>query len=127
MFLLQKETDAPNGNLNHQDTHNCENQDVILNNATILSHTFVLPQLIAEHNCEDLEHTDDPSTVSTLIQATSDQTFNPRVLITQWQLSAVNTLTLIKIFCCGNDLTPKFSFFFCINSCLYQHSPCSSH
>ena len=33
---------------------------------------------MAEHNCEDLELTDDPSTVPTAIQATSDQTFYPR-------------------------------------------------
>ena len=33
---------------------------------------------MAEHNCEDLEPTDDSSTVPTAIQATSDQTFNPR-------------------------------------------------
>ena len=74
LFLLRKEIDAPNGNLNHQDTHNCENQDDILIHATILSHTFALPQLMAEHNCEDLEPSDDPSTVLTTIQATSDQT-----------------------------------------------------
>ena len=78
LFLLQKEIDAPNGNLNHQDTHNCENQDDILIHATILSHTFALPQLMTEHNCEDLDPTDAPSTVATAIQATSDQTFNPR-------------------------------------------------
>ena len=35
LFLLQKEIEAPNGNLNHQDTHNCENQDDILIHATI--------------------------------------------------------------------------------------------
>ena len=29
LFLLQNEIDAPNDNLNHQDTHNCENQDDI--------------------------------------------------------------------------------------------------
>ena len=33
---------------------------------------------MAEHNSEDLDPTDDPSTVPTAIQATSDQTFNPR-------------------------------------------------
>ena len=78
LFLLPKEIDAPNGNLNHEDTHNCENQDDILIHATILSHTFALPQLMAEHNCEDLDSTHSPSTVATTIQATSDQTFNPR-------------------------------------------------
>ena len=39
-FLLQREIDTPNGNLNHQDTHSCENQDDSLIHATILSHTF---------------------------------------------------------------------------------------
>ena len=33
---------------------------------------------MAEHNCEDLQPTDAPTTVLTAIQATSDQTFNPR-------------------------------------------------
>ena len=54
LFLLQKEIDAPKGNLNHQETHNCENQDDILTHATIQSHTFALPQFMAQHNCEDL-------------------------------------------------------------------------
>ena len=78
LFLLQKVIDAPNGNLNHQDTHNCENQDDILIHATILSHNFALPQFMAQHNCEDLEATDDPITVPTTIQATNDQPVNPR-------------------------------------------------
>ena len=51
LFLLQKEIDGPNGNLNHHDTHSCESQDDILIHATILSHTFALPQLMAEHKC----------------------------------------------------------------------------
>ena len=67
-----------NGNLNPQDTHNYENQDDILIHATILSHTFALPQLMAEQNCEELKPTDTPSTVPTAIKATSDQTFHPR-------------------------------------------------
>ena len=78
LFLLQKEIDVPNDNLNHQDTHNCENQDDILIHAIILSHTFALHQLMVEYNCEDLDPTDTPSTVPFTIQATSDQTFNPK-------------------------------------------------
>ena len=78
LFLLQKEIDAPNGNLNHQDTRNCENQDDILLHATILSHTFALPQFMAQHNCEDLKTTDNPSTVPTTLQASRDHTFNPK-------------------------------------------------
>ena len=78
LFLLQKEIDASNGNLNHQDTHICEIQDDILIHATNLSHTFALPQFMTQHNYEDLDPTDTPSTVPNAIQATSDQTFNPR-------------------------------------------------
>ena len=77
LFLLQKDIDAPNGNLNHQDTHICENQDDILIHVTNLSHTFALPQLMAQHNYEGLNPTDTPSEVPSAIQATSDQTFNP--------------------------------------------------
>ena len=91
LFFLQKETDAPNGNFNHQDTHSCENQDGILTHATILSHTIALPPLMAENNCEHLDPTDDPSTVPTTIPATSNQTFSPRSvhnpMETQWNQS----------------------------------------
>ena len=73
-LLLQKEID---GKLNHQDTHICENQDGILIHATNPSHTFALPQFMAEHNCEELEVTDTPSKVPTVIQSTNGQTFNP--------------------------------------------------
>ena len=46
MFLLQKEIDAPHENLNHHVPHACDeqDQDTILTHATILSHTFALPQ-----------------------------------------------------------------------------------
>ena len=54
LFLKQKEIDASNGNLNHQDTHICENQDDILIHATKLSHTFALSQFMTQHNYEDL-------------------------------------------------------------------------
>ena len=57
LFLLQEEIDAPSDNLNHQETHNSENQDDILIHSTILSHTFALPQFMAQHNCEDLKPT----------------------------------------------------------------------
>ena len=96
LFLLQKEIDAHNGNHNHQDTHNCEIQDDILIHATILSHTFALPQLTAEHNCEYLQPTNAPTTVPTTNQATRDQAFNSRCDRTQWQLSATNLSTLTQ-------------------------------
>ena len=78
MFLLNQETDTPSDNLNFQNTHVCENEDVIIIHATNLSHTFTLPQFISQHNYEGLNPTDTPITVPTAIQATSDQTLNPR-------------------------------------------------
>ena len=52
MFLLQKEIDAPHDNLNHHVPHDCEDQDqdTILTHATILNHTFALPQFMDQHN-----------------------------------------------------------------------------
>ena len=43
-----------------------------------LNHNFALPQFMAQHNCEDLKPTDDPSTVPTALQASSDHTLNPK-------------------------------------------------
>ena len=78
LFLLNQEIDTPPDNLNHHDTHVCKNQDDILIHATNLSHTFTLPQFMAQHNYEHLKPTDTPSTVPIAIQAPSDHTFNPK-------------------------------------------------
>ena len=79
MFLLQKEIDAPHVNLNHHVTHDCEeqDQDTILTHATILSHIFALPQFMDQHNCEDQEPTDTPSTVPTVFQVSCHHTLHP--------------------------------------------------
>ena len=77
-FLLNQEIDTPSDNLNFQNTHACDNEDVIIIHATNLSHTFALPQFRAQHNYEDLKPTDTPSTVPTAIKTTSNQIFNPR-------------------------------------------------
>ena len=79
MFLLQNEIDAPHATLNHHVPHACEeqDQDTILTHATILSHTFALPQFMDQHNCEDQEPTDTPSTIPTAFQAPMDDTYNP--------------------------------------------------
>ena len=45
--------------------------------ATILSHTFALPQFMDHHNCEDQEPADTPSTIPTAFQAPMDDTYNP--------------------------------------------------
>ena len=78
LFLLQKELDAPNDNLNHYDIHTCENQDDILIHATNLSNIFALPQFMAQHTCEDQEPTDDPIAVPTASQASCDHTLKPK-------------------------------------------------
>ena len=77
LFLLQKELDAPNDNLNHYDIHTCENQDDILIHATNLSNIFALPQFMAQHTCEDQDPTDGPIAVPVIIPS------NLSVLITQ--------------------------------------------
>ena len=78
LFLLQKELDAPNNNLNHYNFHTCENQDDILIHATNLSNIFALPQFMAQHTCEDQEPTDDPIAVPTACQASCDHTLKPK-------------------------------------------------
>ena len=79
MFLLQKEIDEPHDNLNHHVPHACEeqDQDTILTHATILSHTFALPQFMDQHNYEDQEPTDTPSTIPTVFQVSCDHTLHP--------------------------------------------------
>ena len=79
LFLLQKEIDASHDNIIHEDTHVYEeqDQDVILTHATILSHTFALPQFMDQHNCEDQDPTDTPSTVPTAFQVSCDHTLHP--------------------------------------------------
>ena len=79
MFLLQKEIDAPHDKLNHHVPHACEeqDQDTILTHATILSHTFALPQFMDQYNCEDQEPTDTPSTIPTAFQVSCDHTLHP--------------------------------------------------
>ena len=79
LFLLQKKINAPHDNLSHQDTHVYEeqDQDVILTHATILSHTFAIPQFMDQNNYEDQEPTDKPTTVPTAFQVSCDHTLHP--------------------------------------------------
>ena len=80
LFLLQKEIDAPHDNLNHHDLHAFEeqDQDVILTHATILSHTFALPQFMDQDNYEDQDPSDTQSTVPTTFQVSCDLTLHPK-------------------------------------------------
>ena len=77
LFLLKQEIHTLSDNLNHHDTHVCENLDDILIDANNLGHTFALPQFMAQHNYECLKPTDAPSTLAIAFQASSDHPFNP--------------------------------------------------
>ena len=72
-----EEIDVPHDNLNHHGFEE-QDQDVTLTHATILSHTFALPQFMDQHNYEDQDPTDTPSAVPTALQAPSDDTYNPQ-------------------------------------------------
>ena len=111
LFLLNQEIDTPSDNLNHQDTHVCENQDDILIHATNLSHTFALPQFMTHHNCEDLNPTDTPSTVPTTFQASSDHTFNPKCAhnLMATQCNQFQYLSLMKQICTHNPSASQVS------------------
>ena len=84
LFLLQIEINAPHDNLSHQGIHVYEeqNQDVILTHATILSHTYALPQFMDQCNCEGQDPTDITSTVPTAFNVSYDHTCILSVLIT---------------------------------------------
>ena len=75
----QKEINTQHDNLSHQDTHVYEeqDQDVILTHATILSHTFALPQFMDQHNYKDKDPTDTPITVLTSIKVCCGHTLHP--------------------------------------------------
>ena len=91
-------------NLNFQNTHVCENEDVILIHATNLSHTFALPQFMAQHNYEGLNPTDTPSTVPTTLQASTDHTFNPKCVhnLMTAQCNQSQYLTSLNKICAHN-------------------------
>ena len=107
LFLLQEEIDAPYDNLSHQESHACEKlgqDDTSLIHATNLSHTFALPQFMAQHNFENLKPTDHLSTVPTCIQASNNHTLNPicahNPMATQCNQS--QHLTLLDKICAHN-------------------------
>ena len=93
--------------------------------ATNLSHTFALPQFMAQHSCEDLKPTDTPSTFSTFIPASSDHTFHPTCahnpMATQCNQSQY--LTLVKQICAHNPFASQVSRANLSNSLMSQYPP----
>ena len=112
LFLLQQKIDAPYDNLSHQDTHVYEkqDQDAFLIHA-INSHNFAVPQFMAQHNCEDLNPTDTPSTVPTALHTSSDHTFNPKCAynLMATQCNQSQYLTLMKQICAHNPSASQVS------------------
>ena len=94
MFLLQKEIDAAHYNLNHHGFEE-QDQDVILTHATILSHTYALPQFINQHNYEDQDPTDTPITVRTTYQVSCDHTLHPECTHNPMTIQCNQSPTLI--------------------------------
>ena len=97
MFLLKKEIDAPHANLNHHVPHACEeqDQDTICTHATILSHTLHYPNswtntIVKTRSLLTLQAQSQPLSKLPWMTHTTLS-----VLITQWQSSATNTLTLV--------------------------------
>ena len=125
LFLLNQEIDTPSDNLNHQDTHICENQDVILIHATNIGHTFALPQFMAQHNCEDLIPTDTLSTVPTTFQAFSDHTFNLRCAhnLMETQCNQPQSLTSLNKICAHNPSASQNSQVKLSNSLVSPYPP----
>ena len=68
---------------------------------------------MAQHNCEDLEPTDEPSTVPTTFQASSNHTFNPKcahnLVATQCNQSQCLILMKLKQICAHNPPTSQAS------------------
>ena len=80
LFLLSQEIDASSDNLSHQVSHICEKlcqDDPFFTHATSLGTTFALTHFMAQHNYEELNPTDKPSTFPTSIKADNGHTLNP--------------------------------------------------
>ena len=90
-----------------------------------LNHNFALSQFIAQHNFEDQEPTNTPSTVPTTLQVPSDHTFNPmfahNLMTTQCNKSHYHT-SLSKI-CTHNPSTSQVSQTNLSNSLAFPYPP----
>ena len=80
---------------------------------------------MAQHNCEDLKPTDDPSTVPTTLQASSDHTLNPKCahdpMSTQCNQSQY--ITLMKKNCAHNPYESQVSQTNLSNSLDFPYPP----
>ena len=73
------------------------------------SHNLALAQILAHHNCEDLDPTDTPSAVPTALQAPSDDTYNPKCAHNpmETQCNQSQYPTLMKQNCTHNPSTSQ--------------------
>ena len=74
-----------------------------------LNHNQALAQFLAHHNCEDLDPTDTPSAVPTVLQAPGDYTYNPKCAHNpmETQCNQSQYPTLVKQNCTHNPSTSQ--------------------
>ena len=102
-----------------------QDQDDFLIYATDLSHTFALPQFMAQHNCEDLKPIDTPSTCSAFTQDSSDHTSNPICAHNSMatQCNQYQYPTLLKQICAHNSSASQVSQANLSNSLTSRYPP----
>ena len=89
------------------------------------NHNSALVQFLAHPNCEDLDPTDTPSAVPTALQATSDDTYNPKCAHNpmETQCNQSQFSTLMKHNCTHNPSTSQVKKSNHINPMAFPYPP----
>ena len=84
-----------------------------------------LPQFLTQHNCDDLDPTDTPSSVPTALQAPSDDTYNPKCThsLTETQCNHSQYPILMKKNCTHNLSTSQVSKSYHANLVAFPYPP----
>ena len=84
-----------------------------------------LPQFLTQHNCDDLDPTDTPSSVPTALQAPSDDTYNPKCThsLMETQCNHSQYPILMKKNCTHNLSTSQVSKSYHANSVAFPYPP----
>ena len=84
-----------------------------------------LPQFLTQHNCDDLDPTDTPSSVPTALQAPSDDTYNPKCThsLMETQCNHSQYPILMKKNCTHNPSTSQVSKSYHANPVPFPYPP----
>ena len=84
-----------------------------------------LPQFLTQHNCDDLDPTDTPSSVPTALQAPSDDTYNPKCThsLMETQCNHSQYPILMKKNCTHNLSTSQVSKSYHANPVAFPYPP----